>query len=508
MPVDHLTEFLDLLADHGELVRISAPVDGDLELAAITSKIAGKAGGPALVFDRVAGGKFPVVTNLLGSERRLLLALGAQSFEEVAERITAVIQPSLPQSWLDVLQLVPKFAEVAAWPPQLQTRGLSQQVVLMGRDVDLLGLPVPRCWPNETLRAITSGQVIVEWPQAETVASPLSDADQLLDTAQPIRNVRRNVSRPTMQIVDRNRLLVHWTPHDPEWQMLAEYRKQAVVMPVAVAIGGDPLMTFAAHAPLPPFVDPLVFAGFLRRKPVALVDGRHAAIQVPADADFILEGVIDPQAELELAPPFAMESGSYSVSERVPVMAVTAITHRANPILPSIIPAKYCELDWYARAIETIFLPLVRLAVPEIVAIHRPEAGSFRHFGLISIRKAYPHHARKVMNALWGLDRFSTTKFLVVVDDDVDVRNEADVMRVMAANCFPSRDTIFSDGPADMHDHASPIRGVGSRIGFDATRKLVEEGHPREWPESLVQSPVIRDRVQARWKEYGLDRFE
>ncbi len=507
MPADHLTDFIDLLADNGELVRVSAPVDGDLELAAITARVAGPSGGPALLFERVAGAKFPVVTNLLGSERRLLLGLGVQSFEEIADRITAVIQPSLPHSWLDALQLVPKFVEVANWPPQIQARGLAQQVVLMGSDVDLQSLPFPRCWPNETLRAITAGQVIVEWPAVESSAAALGDADQLLNESPAPASIRRNVSRPALQVADRNRLLVHWTRRDPQWQILEEYRQRGMAMPVAVALGGDPRVLFAASAPLPPFVDPFVLAGFLRQKPVALVPGRQASIHVPADAEFILEGVIDPQAPPEQAPARALESGVYGAPEEAVVMKVTAITHRANPVLPAIIPARACELDWFARAFEIIFLPLVRLAVPEIVAIHRPEAGAFRHIGLISIRKAYPYQARKVMNALWGLDRFSTMKFLIVVDDDVDVRNEAEVVRALAANCFPSRDTIFSDGPADLHDHATTIRGVGSRLGFDATRKQADEGHPRGWPEELVQQPVIRDRLQKRWKEYGLDGF-
>ncbi len=500
MPCDHLSEFLNLLADRGDLARISVPVDPAQELAAITQEVV-SGGGPALLFDNVLGFQFPVVSNLLGTEQRLCWALGVESFEDVAERIRAVVQPSLPQGWLEALQLVPRFVETAHWPPQSVDIAVAQQVTKMGRDVNLGELPILRSWPLETHPVLQSGQVIAEFPTSETspASVPLSVEDLATQSPSPHALRRRLVSRVPVQVRDAASCFLHWSPQSPEWQLLKEYQRRNSQMPVAVAIGGDPTILFAVDSPVPAHVDPFVFAGFLRRQPVTLTRGRSINLHVPANAELILEGTIDPARELEVAPPIGQETGYYSTPCRLPVMHVTAITHRSNPILPMVVATTPpCELDTFARASETIFRPLIQLAIPELVSVHRPASGAYRHIVFASIRKTYPQQARKVMNALWGLDQLATSKLLVIVDDDVDVANDDSVWFAVASHAHPGRDTLFSDGPADMLDHASPIRGIGSRMGIDATRKLPDEGHPREWPESLSFDADVLHKVNAR----------
>ncbi len=490
MSFDHLSDFLNVLADRDDLARVSVPVDSVQEVAAITRRVAGNGGGPALLFENVRGSGFPVVTNLLGTDLRLLLAMQADSFEEVADRITAVVRPSLPADWFEALQLVPRFVETAQWPVRVVERAIVQQVVKMGRDVNLAELPILTSWPGEKQPVITGGQVCVQEPS---------------DPAALVATVRRHVSSVPIQIKDRSSCWVHWTPHDCEWQLIDEYRSRGQQMPIAIAIGGDPVLTYVAGTPLPAFVDPLVFAGFLRRQNVEVATARSIALQVPANAEFILEGVIDPNSDFETAPPVAQSNGFYGVTERVPVMQVAALTHRGNPVWQALIPAASAsESAVFARASEALFLPLIRLAIPELIGIHRPASGAFRHMAFVSIRKRYPQHARKVMNAVWGLDRLCTTKLVVVVDADVDVQDEQAVWFAVGAQTHLGRDTLFSDGPADMHDHAAPIRGVGSRMGIDATRKLPDEGHSGEWPDSLTADPVTEQLIQDRWLSYGL----
>jgi len=506
MPCDHLSEFINLLADRRDLIRISAPVDPVQEVAAITQQVVAQ-DGPALLFDNVLRSRFPIVTNLLGSDRRLCWALGVDSFNNVAERIKAIVQPNMPQGWLEALQLVPKFVETAQWPPRDVEIAVAQQVVKMGRDIDLSELPLLRCWPNETSPVIHSGQVIVEYSTAvPTAASSLQVADDLTVATEPASLiVRRLVSRVPVQVRDAASCYIHWTPHSREWQLLDNYRKRGCQMPVAIALGGDPLLTYAAAAPLPPHVDPFVFAGFLRRQPMEITRARSVDLRIPAHAEVVLEGTIDPLQEYEPASPIGLSTGHYSTMQRLPVLHLTAITHRSNPVVPAIIATSPpSELDTQARASEIFFLPLVQLAVPELVALRRPASGAYRHLLFASIRKSYPQQARKVMNALWGLDRLATSKIIVVVDHDVDVSQDDAVWFAVTSHLHPVRDLLFSDGPADMQDHATPIRGIGSRMGLDATRKLPDEGHSRDWPSPLQFDEIATHRLATRWADFGL----
>ena len=519
MAFEHLGEFLNLLADRGELKRVSAAVDARLDLAAIVERVSKDESGPALLFDNVktvsgAAQSIPVAANIFGSESRLLTALGADSLDEIADRVTALTQPELPGGWLEAIQLVPKLVEVSRWPVTRTQAAMSQQVVLMGSDVDLTRLPIPICWPDEESPSLISAQIYVEKPLDNPTAnrppensSDNTDADDsapsLAPHPSPLR--QRSATRVPIQVRDRNTIAVHWTPHDEAWHVLDEFRRRGQRMPVAIVLGGDPALTYAASAPLPPHIDPLVFAGFLRRESVAVSSARSVDIDIPADAEIILEGLVDPAAEFEETPPTGLPTGSYSTRRKVPVVTITAVTHRANPILPVIVPSRPpSEEDWLTRATERIFLPLIRLAQPEIVDVALPRSGAGRNIAFVSIRKKYPQQARKVMNGLWGQARLSTVKMLVVVDAEFDVHDDEAVWFAVGANSHPGRDTIFSEGPADWHDHATPIPGVGNRIGIDATRKLADEGQPREWPEPLRADEATMKKINERWSEFGI----
>ena len=494
MPVEHLSEFLDELAERGELVRVSAEVNSHLELAAVARRAAEQAGSPALLFDSVDGKSIPVVTGLFNTVERTCRALGVDSLDEIADRITALVRPSLPSGWLEALQLVPNLAEATLWPVQTVETAMVQQVVHMGSDVDLAQLPTPVCWEQESLPTLTAGQLLVE----EQIVQENSD-----DETRPTSI--RHVSRVPLQIVDRNTVNVYWTPHDSEWQLVERAAKAGQQLPMAIALGGDPIVTFAAGAPLPPFIDPLVFAGFLQRKNVNVVSGRSVETLVPADAEFVLEGMIDPERAFVEASTIGTPTGYYDSRCLAVRVTITAITHRANPVLPVIIPAAPPSEDgWLAHAVERIFLPLVRLTIPELVDLRLPASGDHRNIAFASIRKAWPQQARKVMNALWGIDRLSNVKMLVIVDEEVDVQDDDAVWSAVGANSHPGRDTIFSEGPTDMLDHAAPVRGVGHRMGIDATSKSAEEGHPRDWPAALNVDKETAQLVAQRWQNYGI----
>lgn len=485
MPYDQLADFLSELQDDGELVRLGAEVDRDLEIAEITDRICkSPGGGPVLFFENVRGSSTPVVTNLLGSERRLCRALGAASLDDVAARVVGLIQPELPSSWLEGLRLVPQFGQLTKLPPRVVKTAVCQQVVRMGRDVRLDELPIPRSWPQESAPSITLGQVYTH----------------------SLNTGVRGVGLSPLQICGEGVLCAQWTIHDEGYRHFREYQDARQQMPVSIALGGDPVYAIMASAPLPPNTDPCLFGGFLRERNVELVRCRSNDLEVPAHAEIVLEGYIDPEQPPQRTGISAAPTGFYRLPEESPVIRLTALTHRSNPLFPALIHGKPpMEEAWINRAIERIFLPLVKLFIPEIVEYHRPWAGASRHLLFVSIRKEYPQQARKVMNALWGLTRLTFAKLIVVVDAEVDVRNEYEVWFQVGANVHPGRDVVFCDGPTDMLDHAAPIAGVGRKMGIDATRKLPEEGHPRPWPKELEMSAEVRERVTARWAEYGFN---
>ena len=491
MAYDNLSDFIAELQDDGELARIAVEVDPMLEIAAITDRVCkSPGGGPALMFENVKGSYLPVVSNLLGSERRMCKALKANSFDEVAERMVNLIKPDLPDGWIDSLKLVPQFAQLTRLPPKTVTSGVCQQVVKMGLDVNLTELPIPQSWPADGGPTITRGQIYTR-----NSAVGESNAGKQVHCVETV----------ALQVRDRDALFVHWNEHHHGYNNFRAYQQRQTQMPIAIALGGDPLLDFAAAAPLPTNTDGCLFAGFLRGNNVDMVRCRNIDLEVPAHAEIIIEGYIDTAAALESAAPIGTSTGYYGPTEQLATIRVTAITHRANPVFPVLVCGRPpTEEFWLNRATERIFLPLVKLFIPELVDLHMPRAGGFRNLLFASIRKTYPQQARKVMHAIWSLQRLMVAKMVVIVDEDVDVQNEESVWHHVGANTHPGRDTFVSDGPADMLDHAAPVRGMGRKLGIDATRKLPAEGHPREWPDALEISPEIANLINGRWAEYGI----
>jgi len=504
MAFNDLGGFLDLLSDQGHLRRIRVAVDPVHEITAVICRARAEGSQAALVFENVRGSRIPLVTGLFATGPRLLQAAGARSFDELTARVTSVVRPELPTGWLETLELIPRLSEVANWPVRLVETGLCQQVVHPGADVNLALLPAPTGWPGEALPSLTAGLALIE----QELSAPVSPDP----ASQPAATRRRILQRVPVQIRDRNSLLVHWTPHDPAWPVIMQALKAGRPKPVAVILGGDPALTIAASLPAPPYLDGLVLAGFLRRRNCEVVPARSVDLRVPADAEIILEGLIEPHPFQETAPPVALPTGFLSDPVPALIMTVTAVTHRANPILPVIIPenpvalppGQQSEDGWLAVAAERLLLPLLKLAVPELTGFRRPRSGAFRHLAFASIRKTFPQQARRVMNALWGLGALSTIKLLVVVDDDVELASDEAVWAAVTAQVHPGRDTLFSEGPADMFDHAAPARGIGHRMGLDATRKLPEEGHPRSIPADLRMDAAFEQMIQDRWLQYGL----
>ena len=496
MTSDHLADWLAQWHDVRELVRVSAEVDAVHEIAAITDRLRSAQGGPAVLFDHVRGQTLPVVTNLLGSPRRLAAAFGATSLEGLSQRIDDWLSISLPRGKLDTWKLLPRLAELSQWPPTVVRTGMCQQVVKLGRDVNLADIPALTMWPGDSAPTITWGQLHTSSPMS---AGETSAAQNVSGDA------RRHVCVVPLEVRGRDGLLIHGDETSELWSLLAEYGSRAQQLPVAVVLGSDPITSVAAWAPLPGATDPLVFAGFLRNRPVELVAARSVPLTVPASAEIVIEGFIDPQAAFESAGPISRETGFFGSCESLPLLRVSAITQRANPVLPAMVPGTApSESHWLDRACERLLLPLARLWIPELVEWRWPFAGASRHVVFASIHKSYAQQARKVMHALWSLPRAATAKMLVVVDDDIDVRDENAVWSSVAAHADPARDLILWDGPADPLDHATAIRGVGRKLGIDATRKLPNESGSARVAQPLRWTAEIEQRLQARWPEFGL----
>jgi 4-hydroxy-3-polyprenylbenzoate decarboxylase len=475
-PAD-LRSWIALLESESELIRVSAEIDPHLEVTEITDRVV-KAGGPALLFENPKGSSHALLINQFGTERRMCLALGVERLDDVAARLEDVLEMQPPQGLVDKVRGLKKLKSIADSMPQTTRRGPSQQHVLTGDDVDLTRLPIQTCWPGDAAPFITLPAVITKDP----------------------RSGGRNVGMYRMQVLDRNTTAMHWQIHKDG---RADYLATDGRIEVAVALGLDPVTTYTASAPLPKHIDELMLAGFLRGEPVELVKAKTVDLDVPADAEIILEGYID-KDELTAEGPFGDHTGFYTAAEPFPVFHVTAITMREGAIYPSIVVGKPPAEDaWLGKATERIFLPAVRMTVPEIVDYDLPVAGVFHNCCIVSIRKAFPGHAKKVMHAIWGLGMLSLTKAVVVVDEHVDVHDYEQVFFYVGANVDPARDVVISEGPLDHLDHASTHQFFGGKLGIDATAKGPEEG-TRPWPEEIEMSDEIRALVDRRWEEYGI----
>jgi len=478
-PPGDLREWIGLLEREGELVRVTAEVDPHLEVTEIVDRVV-KAGGPALLFENPKGSSHPLLVNQFGTERRMCLAFDADSLDEVGRRLGDVLEMQPPQGLVDKVKGLKKLKSIADSQPKNVRSGPSQEVVLTGDDVDLSALPVQTCWPGDAAPFITLPAVITRDP----------------------RTGGRNVGMYRMQVLDRSSTAMHWQIHKDG---RADYLLADGKLEVAVALGLDPVTAYAASAPLPKHVDELMLAGFLRGEPVELVPGKTVDLEVPANAEIVLEGYIG-KDDLTTEGPFGDHTGYYSPAEPFPVFHVTAITTRRDAIYPSIVVGKPPAEDaWLGKATERIFLPAIRMSAPEIVDYDLPVAGAFHNCCIVSIRKSYPGHAQKVMHAIWGLGLLSLTKSVVVVDEWVDVHDYNEVFFRVGANVDPKRDVLLSEGPLDHLDHAPTLQFYGGKIGIDATHKGPEEG-ARPWPEEIVMSDEVRSLVDVRWSEYGIRR--
>ncbi len=494
MSSDHLADYLAQWHDQRELLRVSVEVDSVHEIAAITDRVCRThSGNPALLFDRVRGHTLPVVTNLWGSPQRISSAFGVPSFDRLAQRVDDWLSTSLPRGLVETWKLLPRLGELSQWPPTLVKSGLCQQVVKLGRDVNLAELPILTMWPGDAAPVITSGHFHTRSPKADCVENATDSA------------AYRHVSVVPLEVRGRDGLIIHGSEQSELWSLLADYRARGQQMPVAVVLGGDLLMHVAAWAPLPVRTDRLIFAGFLRNKPVEVVPARSVPVEVPASAEIVIEGFVNPQEAWQETAPISRDTGFFVGGQSRPMIHVTAITHRANPVFPAMVSGTApSESHWLDRACERLLLPIARLWIPELVDWRFPFAGSCRHFVFASIRKTYAQQSRKVMHALWSLPRIATAKMLVLVDDDIDVQDENAVWTRMAAHTDPARDLVLWDGPADPLDHSPAIRGSGRKMGIDATLKRPDELNASATAQALRWSSEIEERLNARWTEFGL----
>ncbi len=470
-----LAEFLSRLEAAGELVRVKEKVDPVLEMAALADRAA-KQGGPALLFENPASGAFPVAMNLFGTRRRTSWALSSEDFEDHAKELRSLLKTAPPQSFWEKLKMLPKLGKLASMAPRHVSSGPSQEVVL--REPDLGALPVLTTWPHDGGPFLTLPQVITRDPDTGI----------------------RNVGMYRLQVLGRRRLAMHWQLHKTAAAHWRGYRKRGERMPVAVALGGDPALTYCASAPLPPNVDEYLFAGFLRGEAVRTVKGVATDLDVPAEADIVIEGFVDPTAPLVREGPFGDHTGFYSLADDYPAMDVVAVTHRTGAIYPAtVVGPPPVEDLWMGTATARLFLPMLQMVFPEIVDMAFPAEGVFHNLCLVSIRKEFPGHAKKLMHGLWGSGQMSSTKTIVVFDDDVDVQDVSQAAWRAFANVDAKRDVVVVDGPVDVLDHAAPNLGLGGKIGVDATRKWAEEGG-REWPEPCVHPPEVVARMDALYE--------
>jgi 4-hydroxy-3-polyprenylbenzoate decarboxylase len=543
---DDLRSWIKALEKHGELKRIHEEVSPELEITEITdrvSKIGSHAGaqkavaikgkfapgGPALLFENVKGHPgHKVLINQFGSERRMALALGVEKVEEIAERITGLLNVKAPGGgFLDKLKMLPQLSELAnVFPKTVAAKDAPCKEVILREGFDLNAFPILKCWPHDGGRFITLPCVHTRDP----------------------RTGKRNIGMYRMQVYDGQTTGMHWQRQKVAAEhyrnalraaagqgaenavgaavaMMAESAGGAVTVPdgpvgglpqvvlskekgarleVAVAIGTDPATTFSAIVPAPPEVEEFMIAGFLRGKPVEIVKCETVDLEVPAHAEIVLEGYVE-LGELRSEGPFGDHTGFYTLTDEYPVFHLTCITHRKDPIYAATIVGKPPMEDaWMGHAVERIFLPAMKMQIPELVDVYLPVEAVFHNLMIVSIRKSYPGHARKVMNAIWSLGQAMFTKCIVVVDEDCDVHDVPEVVLRVANNIDPERDIQFTLGPVDSLDHASRLPNYGSKMGIDATRKWKAEGFERPWPTMIEMDAATKASVDAIWSKLGL----
>jgi 4-hydroxy-3-polyprenylbenzoate decarboxylase len=517
MPTATLRDFIELLDKNGELARVKTRVSPILEIAEVTDRMcktpaphghserdkspAASLGGKALLFENVEGSSFPVAINTFGSYWRVNQALGSENLNALASRVQQLVKPEMPTTFMEKMKKLPDLLKMASFPPKSVRSGICQQVVYEGDRADLGMLPIIQCWPLDG--DVTSGQT---FPHAQTAPEKGTGRYFTLGeifTIDP-ETGDRNIGLYRVQVYGPRKCAMHWHMHHDGARHFRKYQKRGEKMPLAIVLGGESVLPYCATAPLPPGVEELLFAGFLNGGGIELVKCRTNDLEVPANAEIVVEGYVDPNEKL-IEGPFGDHTGFYSLADWYPAFHVTAITHRKDPIFPATIVGKPPMEDYFlGKATERIFLPLLQMLVPDIVDYNLPISGVFHNCAYIKIKKEYPWQARRVMHAIWGAGQMSFTKFIIVVDEHVDVQDEQAVLFHLYSNCDPQRDSEIVHGPVDILDHASPEHGAGSKIGFDATEKWPEEGKVRKWPKELEMDAATRELVTRKWKEYGI----
>jgi 4-hydroxy-3-polyprenylbenzoate decarboxylase len=518
MPAETLRDFLVELEREGELWRVKARVSPVLEIPAIADRMskspaphgneeldrssAAKLGGKALLFENVEGSDIPVAINTFGSYWRVNRALGTSNLSALAERVGQLVKPEIPTTLLDKMKRLPDLMKMASFPPKTVRSGICQQVVLEGDKADLTRLPLIHCWPLDG--NLESGQVFDKAEAAKVTERGTGRYVTLGGVYTRNPDTRdRNIGLYRVQLFGPRKCAMHWHMHHDGARHFRMWQRRGQKMPLAIAVGGESVLPYAATAPLPPDFEELLFAGFLNGGGIEVVQCRTIDMEVPANAEIVIEGYVDPTEKL-MEGPFGDHTGFYSLADWYPAFHVTAITHRKDPIYLTTVVGKPPMEDYYlGKATERIFLPLLRMIVPDILDYSLPISGVFHNCAFIKIRKEYPFQARRVMHAIWGAGQMSFTKFIIVVDEHVNVHDEQDVLFHLFSNCDPQRDSEIVHGPVDILDHASPQMGAGSKIGFDATAKWSAEGKVRAWPTELSFDEATRELVNRRWQEYG-----
>ncbi len=497
MPFADLQSFISALDERGQLKRVSTQVDPVLEITEIADRVSkapaagdvpppttdpvhGTRGGHGLLFENVTGSDMPVAINLFGSYERMRIALGCESFEQLADRVQQLVKPEIPTTLMAKMKKLPDLVKLAGFGPKVVKRGMCQEVVKTD-GANLFDLPVIQCWPDDGGKYITFAGIYTKDPE----------------------NGERNVGMYRVQLFEPKMTAMHWHMHHDGARHYRKYKARGEKMPLAIVLGGESVLPYAATCPLPPDVSELLFAGFLNNGGIELVPCKTIPIEVPANAEIVIEGYVDIDRTI-IEGPFGDHTGFYSAAGPYPTFNVTAITHRKNPVYLTTIVGLPPQEDYYlGKVTERIFLPLLKILIPDIVDYSLPMWGAFHNCIFIKIKKYYPYQARKVISSVWGAGQMMFTKVVIVVDDDIDVHDEQEVMFHLCANVDWRRDTVIVDGPVDILDHASPFEGAGSKIGIDATRKMPGEGEVREYPPIIEMSDAIKAKVTERWAEYG-----
>ena len=476
MTFNDLNEFITVLDRDRELARITEPVSPELEICAVADRVSkSPGGGPGLLFERPKGYDIPVALNLFGSMNRICRALGVQTLDELGAEIEELTTPKVPSGLIGAMKMLPVVNRLRDLMPKTVKDGPCQEVV--SRDGSLDELPILKCWPEDGGRYITLPLVFTKDP--ETGA--------------------RNIGTYRMQVFDGRTTGMHWQRHKGGAQHYRVAERLGRRMPVSVALGADPALTYSATAPMPEGLDELMLAGFLRRDRIEMIKCVTNDLEVPVSAQIVLEGYVEP-GERRREGPFGDHTGFYSHPDEYPVFHLTCVTRRKQPIyLTTVVGIPPMEDYYLGKASERIFLPLIRKTLPEIVDMHFPAAGIFHNLVVVSIDKRYPGHARKIMNAFWGLGQLMFSKTIIVVDKDVDVQDEAEVAWIVGTHYSPRRDVQFTDGPLDDLEDASDLAAFGSKMGIDATRKWPSEGFARPWPTKIATTPAAAEKAEEIW---------